>query len=167
MSLAFWWDVDGKHTRVIGKAWVQSSAKRTARGAVIWHAADGHKPDETTGATVGLEFWRARERLPSELLDVFPRPVPPVDASGGLGPGFPLQMHAFVPGGLPDHPSPRCDSMRWSGSPWEWLSNEQGEPGTAALGICVAKTAGPAHWSVWGRPDQLVTCVADVEPAAR
>ena len=42
---AFWWDADGKHTRVIGKAWVQSSGKRTARGAVIWHAADGHKPD--------------------------------------------------------------------------------------------------------------------------
>ena len=21
---AFWWDADGKHTRVIGKAWVQS-----------------------------------------------------------------------------------------------------------------------------------------------
>ncbi len=39
--------------------------------------------DEATGATVGLEFWRARERLPSELLDVFQRPVPPVDASAG------------------------------------------------------------------------------------
>jgi len=36
-----------------------------------------------------------------------------------------------------------------------------------ALGICVAKTAGPAHWSVWGRPDQLVMCVADAERAGR
>ena len=36
-----------------------------------------------------------------------------------------------------------------------------------ALGICVAKTAGPAHWSVWGRPAQLVVCVVDVEPAGR
>lgn len=31
------------------------------------------------------------------------------------------------------------------------------------LGICVAKTGGPAHWSVWGRPAQLVSCVADIE----
>jgi integrase len=42
---AFWWDADGKHSRVLGPAWVQSSGKRTARGAVIWHAADGPKPD--------------------------------------------------------------------------------------------------------------------------
>jgi len=33
------------------------------------------------------------------------------------------------------------------------------------LGICVAKTGGPAHWSVWGRPTQLAGCVADVEIA--
>lgn len=33
------------------------------------------------------------------------------------------------------------------------------------LGICVAKTGGPAHWSVWGRPTQLATCIADVEIA--
>lgn len=30
------------------------------------------------------------------------------------------------------------------------------------LGLCVAKTGGPSHWSVWGRPDQLAACVADV-----
>jgi hypothetical protein len=33
------------------------------------------------------------------------------------------------------------------------------------LGICVAKTGGPAHWSVWGRPPRLAACVADVEVA--
>ncbi len=44
---AFWWDADGKHTRVLGKAWAQSSGKRTARGAVIWHSADGSKPDSS------------------------------------------------------------------------------------------------------------------------
>jgi len=41
---AFWWDADGKHSRVLGPAWVQSSGKRTARGALIWHAGDGAKP---------------------------------------------------------------------------------------------------------------------------
>ncbi len=35
------------------------------------------------------------------------------------------------------------------------------------LGICVAPTGGPAHWSVWGRPAQLILCVADVEIATR
>jgi hypothetical protein len=29
------------------------------------------------------------------------------------------------------------------------------------LGLCVAKTGGPAHWSVWGRPLRLETCVTD------
>jgi integrase len=42
---AFWWDADGKHSRVLGPAWVQNSGKKTARGAVVWHAADGPKPD--------------------------------------------------------------------------------------------------------------------------
>jgi hypothetical protein len=30
------------------------------------------------------------------------------------------------------------------------------------LGLCVAKTGRPAHWSVWGRPLQLESCVTDV-----
>jgi hypothetical protein len=34
------------------------------------------------------------------------------------------------------------------------------------LGICVARTGGPAHWSVWGRPPQLASCIATVEPAS-
>jgi integrase len=42
---AFWWDADGKHSRVLAPAWVQSSGKKTARGAIVWHAADGPKPD--------------------------------------------------------------------------------------------------------------------------
>lgn len=42
---AFWWDADGKHSRVLGPAWAQNSGKRTPRGAIVWHAADGPKPD--------------------------------------------------------------------------------------------------------------------------
>jgi hypothetical protein len=34
------------------------------------------------------------------------------------------------------------------------------------LGIRIATTAGRNHWSVWGRPDQLLDCVADVENVA-
>ncbi len=44
---AFWWDADGKHSRVLGPAWAKDSRKRTARGAVIWYAADGPKPDDS------------------------------------------------------------------------------------------------------------------------
>jgi integrase len=44
---AFWWDADGKHSRVLGRAWVQSAGRRTPRGAIVWHAADGTKPDST------------------------------------------------------------------------------------------------------------------------
>lgn len=33
------------------------------------------------------------------------------------------------------------------------------------LGICVAKTGAPTHWSVWGRPTQLAACITDVVPA--
>ena len=42
---AFWWDADGKHSRVLGPAWVPNSGKRTPRGAIVWHAGDGPKPD--------------------------------------------------------------------------------------------------------------------------
>jgi integrase len=42
---AFWWDADGKHSRVLGPAWVKPSGRTTSRGAVVWRAADGSKPD--------------------------------------------------------------------------------------------------------------------------
>ena len=44
---AFWWDADGKHSRVLGSAWAQNSGKKTPRGAIVWHAADGPKPDRS------------------------------------------------------------------------------------------------------------------------
>jgi integrase len=42
---ALWRDADGRHQKVIGPAWVRDSGKRTSRGAVIWRAAHGPKPD--------------------------------------------------------------------------------------------------------------------------
>ncbi|MEA2371469.1 MAG: integrase [Solirubrobacteraceae bacterium] len=42
---AFWWDAEGKHARVLGRAWAKNSGKRTPRGAIVWHVADGPKPD--------------------------------------------------------------------------------------------------------------------------
>jgi integrase len=42
---ALWRDADGRHQRVLGPAWVKDGGKRTPRGAVIWRAADGTKPD--------------------------------------------------------------------------------------------------------------------------
>jgi hypothetical protein len=33
------------------------------------------------------------------------------------------------------------------------------------FGVCIADTSGPGHWSVWGRPAQLLEFVTDVEGA--
>lgn len=41
---AFWWDADGKHSRVLGPAWIKNSGNQTPRGAIVWHAADGPRP---------------------------------------------------------------------------------------------------------------------------
>jgi hypothetical protein len=42
---ALWRDADGRHQKVLGPAWVKDSGKRTARGAILWHTANGPKPD--------------------------------------------------------------------------------------------------------------------------
>jgi Phage integrase, N-terminal SAM-like domain len=42
---ALWRDADGRHQRVLEPASVKDGGKRTPRGAVIWRAADGTKPD--------------------------------------------------------------------------------------------------------------------------
>ena len=60
---AFWWDADGKHSRVLGSAWAQNSGKKTARGAIIWHAAEGPKPGSSylTPREARLELRRLLE----------------------------------------------------------------------------------------------------------
>jgi hypothetical protein len=42
---ALWRDAKGRHQKVLGPAWVKDSGKRTARGAIVWHTANGPKPD--------------------------------------------------------------------------------------------------------------------------
>jgi len=42
---ALWRDADGRHQRLLGPAHVKDSRRRTPRGAVIWRAGDGPKPD--------------------------------------------------------------------------------------------------------------------------
>jgi integrase len=42
---ALWRDADGRHQKRLGPAHVRDSGRRTARGAVIWWAANGSKPD--------------------------------------------------------------------------------------------------------------------------
>lgn len=34
-------------------------------------------------------------------------------------------------------------------------------------GVCLADTGSPGHWSVWGIPDVLASCVVDVAPMPR
>jgi integrase len=42
---ALWRDADGRHQRRLGPAHVRDSGRRTPRGAVVWRAANGSKPD--------------------------------------------------------------------------------------------------------------------------
>ena len=42
---ALWRDADGRHQRRLGPAHVRDSGRRTARGAVVWWAGNGPKPD--------------------------------------------------------------------------------------------------------------------------
>jgi hypothetical protein len=42
---ALWRDAEGRHQKILGPAWVKDSGRRTPRGAVVWHAANGPKPD--------------------------------------------------------------------------------------------------------------------------
>jgi hypothetical protein len=42
---ALWRDSEGRHQKILGPAWVKDSGKRTARGAIVWRAANGSKPD--------------------------------------------------------------------------------------------------------------------------
>jgi hypothetical protein len=44
---ALWRDADGRHKRRLGRAHVRDSGRRTPRGAIVWRAADGPKPDPT------------------------------------------------------------------------------------------------------------------------
>src|SRR4051794_6493092 len=42
---ALWRDADGRHQKRLGPAHVRDSGRRTPRGAVVWRAANGSKPD--------------------------------------------------------------------------------------------------------------------------
>ena len=42
---AVWRDADGHHRKVLGPAHVKPTGKRTAKGAIVFRAADGTKPD--------------------------------------------------------------------------------------------------------------------------
>lgn len=46
--VAAYFQADGSKTRkTLGPAWVKDAGRRTARGAIVWRAANGAKPDET------------------------------------------------------------------------------------------------------------------------
>jgi integrase len=42
---ALWRDADGRHQKRLGPAHVKDSGRRTPRGAIVWRASDGPKPD--------------------------------------------------------------------------------------------------------------------------
>jgi hypothetical protein len=52
----------------------------------------------------------------------------------GTGPGLPLQMHAFVPGGLHDHP-PSTSSVMVVMQSLGVAEHQQGQPGARSSGL--------------------------------
>jgi integrase len=73
---ALWRDAGGRHQRLLGPAHVKDSGRRTPRGATVWRAGDGPKPDGAyltpAEATVALR----------ELLAEAARPAPRADPRG-------------------------------------------------------------------------------------
>jgi integrase len=69
---ALWRDADGRHQRRLGPAHVRDSGRRTARGAIVWWAANGSKPsaDHLTPA-------EADEALRELLADAVREPTDP------------------------------------------------------------------------------------------
>jgi hypothetical protein len=43
-----------------------------------------------------------------------------------------------------------------------WIARVDLMPGA---GFCGARTGQPGHWTIWGRPDQLISAVADIVSA--
>ena len=64
---ALWRDAAGRHQKRLGPAHIKDSGRRTPRGATIWRAGDGPKPDRTY-----LTPKEAADRL-AELLAAAPR----------------------------------------------------------------------------------------------
>jgi len=64
---ALWRDDDGRHHQILGPAHAKDSGRRTARGAVVWRAADGPKPSAShltpDEARQALDLILARARL--------------------------------------------------------------------------------------------------------
>jgi integrase len=69
---ALWRDADGRHQKRLGPAHVKDSGRRTPRGAVVWRAADGPKPDPTY-----LSPAEARDELAGLLASAEREPTDP------------------------------------------------------------------------------------------
>jgi hypothetical protein len=76
---ALWRDADGPHQKRLGPAHVRDSGRRTARGAVVWRAVNGSKPDPSWLTPAEAED--ALERLLSSGDAGAHRPAP--QAAGG------------------------------------------------------------------------------------
>lgn len=66
--------MDGHYDRKADIAWVRLDGWDPARVRVEEQAWGLIERERETGRVVGLEYWRASERLPSELLDALPAP---------------------------------------------------------------------------------------------
>jgi hypothetical protein len=75
---ALWRDAEGRHQKILGPAWVKDSGKRTPRGAIVWRAANGPKPDPSylTPAEAADQLRMILAGAPRDDQATAPRPDP-------------------------------------------------------------------------------------------
>ena len=66
--------MDGHYDRVADIAWLRLDGWDKDRVRVERTASGLIERDRTTGRIVGLEYWQASRKLPTELLDALPAP---------------------------------------------------------------------------------------------
>jgi HEAT repeats len=96
---ALWRDADGRHQKRLGPAHVRDSGRRTPRGAVVWRAANGSKPNPSSFVALARDrrlgsarqmiiqgLGRTRDdRALAPLIDLLRDPEHEIDAMIGLG----------------------------------------------------------------------------------
>jgi len=66
--------MDGHYDRAADIAWLRLDGWHEDRVRVERTSSGLVERDQATGHIVGLEYWEASHRLPSELLDALPAP---------------------------------------------------------------------------------------------
>ena len=112
---ALWRDADGRHQKRLGPAHVRDSGRRTARGAVVWWAANGSKPDadHLTPAEADTALRELLDTAVREPTDPAQRAPPCLDAFRiDAPPDVHVATDSVCGPRRPSVPAPRINSRR-------------------------------------------------------